>query len=353
MIPKTLTLGLFFLAACTPKAFLVPKSYGCQGGGGIRPLRSLHQDPAPVRVQRNVTRFVGHWSVARTPEVLFEREAAPTSFDLHAVGRLGYQRFLACGDRGTVLVRDPDRGWEPEASGTNADLRAFDSVFADGARSAVTLVVGSGGAAVTRTSDGRWSSESTGTDQDLNGITSVVRTTKAPIVERSPDGAWPVVDYSVVVGASGTMLERSAAGRWTVIPAGTSADLLVVRGCGKDRVCALGDRGESVACTRSNEQFTCSVTAERADDAAHEVIARSELTTRDDLRRITVARDGTLTLFADRASYRPYAASVRLPYGPQVDAAELDVADGFLVGRAGLIVHVSPSAIAFPSTCLE
>jgi hypothetical protein len=193
-------------------------------------------------------------------------------------------------------------------------LGAFDSIYSESAATAVTVVVGSGGVAMERTVEGRWLVESTGTDQDLYGIVSFVKRTEprggTQVVRRSQNGVWPIVDYSIVVGSSGTILERSEDAVWKCVESGTTTDLRVAHACGADRVYALGDDGTGVQCVRANGQFSCEPWA-RPLGASRDRRVRSEPTKRDDLSRLAVNHDGTVTLYSNGEVYRPGKGAVK------------------------------------------
>jgi hypothetical protein len=275
-----------------------------------------------------------------TREVVLERETAGTSITLRAVGRLDVEHFLAVGDRGTALVRDRERGWQAERTGTDADLVAFDGITDRSPRiddHFHTVAVGSQGTAVSRSLDGHWQPEDTGTSVDLRAVASTGSSL-------------------VAVGAKGTMLERLPSGKWRSIASGTHASLVSVRRCGVGEVCVRAADGSGLRCTTEDGRLRC---LPRDDDRAADadpsarvrLRARSQRVNHETLTQLAVAHNGDVVL-TSHPTYEPASVVLPAPFPSTISAAELDAADGFLVGEDGLIVHVASSPwLVKPTTC--
>ncbi len=332
--------------ASPPPLFVYP----CSGGYLERPRPSLHHDPAPLTVHTTL-RSTSPPDHERARAVVLERERAPTNLTVRAVGKIGLASVLAVGDHGVAMVRHPEYGWSLEATGTDADLRAFTYVRyptrdrLDGTSADEGVVaVGARGEARLRRRGGTWTKEETGTDADLFAAVSPFN----PIA--------PV--FTFAAGARGTLLLRSPEGSWKRLDAGTSEDLLALSnaGCLHAHICVYGRQGLEVMCSWPQSrvgEVSCAPPPPGRRDAAGSMPASAPVLRSpwggNPAMRFELRDQTLLTLITE--NYEPRQVTFDVPGAAGARAVDLDGADGFIVGSDGLVIHMALQKYFTPRVC--
>lgn len=291
----------------------------------------LSADPAPIVFTRSA---VGGKDV----RYVFRREAVPTDRALHAVA-IDRALAYAVGDGGVALRRTGAAGWQLEPTGTDAALRGVAVATWEGhdyawmpsdPRSVPIYAAGDRGTIVHRDAAGKWTVQPSGTDADLHAI-----------------GATAA--EAIAVGDRGTILWLRD-GVWRVVASHTTAALRAIATA--PSVIIVGDGGTIVSCGVKDGAPTCD--AHQAATTADLRIV-SERTIRWDAGTIRGFTMHDLEVFAadgtrmSRVAWAPieFAGAAVSSFAPRSYHAQhwsFDVCDpeDVAVGAGGAIALVDP-----------
>jgi hypothetical protein len=356
------------------------------GGGGARPI-AVHggdadagrgpafgvrsTDPAPLVFTRGVVRYV------------LRRDASPTTEALHDVV-LDRDLAYAAGDAGTVVRRAADSGWQGEATGTSASLRALAVATWEAAayahrrhdpRSVPIYAVGDGGTIVRRAADGTWAAQASPTDADLLDVAAsaveLIAVGAGGAIVHGKDGVFTLIPgYTtatlrsiaieawgiVIVGDGGVILDCRVRDRLACVPrpSPTTTDLVwigerTVRrdgGATFHEPAAYGAAGERF--TRAEVRPVALAAAPAAPFVVRDHAASHWMWSDGAPDNVAVGDGGAIALVDP---YRDHDAAFdvqRLPEGADLTAIAFEALDGFVVGAGGTILQLTIEGTTLP-----